>query len=451
MIDGYSLLYFAINIHRKLCGWLAFAMLIGTPRSTSCQVTGPLDVPATVTAFIESIGINSAIDYANTAEYHHPDNLIMAMQYLGTGLLRDHTPDPNDTATWASYIAIAKSGIQFDFLLPGNGNVDLHTNIAHLDAMAMAQPASIVAIEAPNEINGWPIKYLGISDYRLAGVAVQKDLWFAVKSDPILKRMAIYGLTLSDGFRSIYADLVALGNLSQYADFANVHIYGSHGHNVWRNDLPYWLPVQTRAMPGKPVVVTETGYQTDSRRPGTSSVSETVAAKYILNLLFHNFLNGIAKTFLYNLADAPSNDPQRFGLFNADWSPKPAAEAIHNLTTILKHAGLGSRQHKLTYLIDGLPSGGHSLLLVGGDKVFGLVVWREVTIWDAVAAKEITVPTYHTTVEFTANKMNVAVYDPLISTVPIATAHSVKVVSASIVDHPIVIVISPDIFPPKAQ
>ena len=136
------------------------------------------------------------------------------MRYLGISTLRDHIPNPDDAATWASYIAAAKAGIRFDFVLPGSGDVDLQSDIAHLDAMALAQPDSILAIEAPNEINQWPITYKGISDYRVAGAAVQKDLWSAVKSNRLLNKAAIYSVTLSVGLQSIYTDIIELGNLS---------------------------------------------------------------------------------------------------------------------------------------------------------------------------------------------------------------------------------------------
>ena len=281
-------------------------------------------------------------------------------------------------------MTIAQAGVRFDFLIPGNGNVDLTTDVANLHAMAKAQPGSILAIEAPNEINGWPITYDGITDYRAAGAAVQKDLWAAVKADPLLTGSAVYALTLSDGLPSITDDETALGDLAAYVTDGNAHIYGAQGYNVWAYDVPYWLPVQSTPTPGVPMVISETGYQTIPDSPGTDDVSENVAAKYVLNLLLHNSLKGIAATYIYDLADAPSGDPQRYGLFNPDWTPKAAATALHNLTTILRGAGSGPLPGVLNYSLPGLPSSGYSLLL-GGDTAFSLAVWNEVTIWDSTS------------------------------------------------------------------
>ena len=171
---------------------------------------------------------------------------------------------------------------------------------------------------------------------------------------------------------------------------------------------------------------------------GQIASARRLRRRYILNLLLHNSLHGIAKTYLYNLADAPSGDPHRYGQFNADWTPKASATAIHNLTTILRNAGPRSPLRNLEYRLNGLPEGGHSVLL-GGDKAFALVVWNEVTVWDPAAAKDIAASTYTVTVMLRANYRNVAVYDPMTGTTPIVTAASASTVLVRLTDHPLII------------
>ena len=429
---------------RLFTGLCLVALSIAAMRlaSVGCEAAEPQIATTPVDAFINSIGVNSAISFPNTAEYHSPEKLIAAMRYLGIRTLRDHTPDPKNNATWASYIKIAKAQIRFDFLLPTETarSISMLTSLTSTQWHSHSPPVfSRLKHRRDQRMANhlWQIR-----DYRSAAVAIQKDLWSAVKSDPLLRNVAIYGPTLSDGFESIYSDIVALGNLSRYGDFSNAHIYGAHGHNVWDEDMPHWLPIQTRSLPDKPVVITETGYQTGPERPGTDHVSGLVAAKYTLNLLFHNLLEGISKTFIYKLADAPRDDPQTYGLYNADWSPKIAAVAIHNLTTILRHGGLGPLPQNFHYRIHDLPVGSHSLLL-RGDNIFALIVWREVTIWNAADMSDLPTPSYELTMELGAKKANAAVFDPAVDTMPIATAHSVSVISASIADHPIVIAIGP--------
>jgi len=418
--------------------WVAVAAVCGLICSVNQGSTEALHLSGTVQSFVESIGVNTAIDYPNTAEYHNPLKLIAAMHYLGINTLRDHTPDPNDSATWASYMAIAKAGFRFDFLIAGNGNVNISRDIAHLHAMASAQPGSILAIEAPNEINQWPITYHGLTDYRAAGATVQRNLWRAVKSDPLLSKAAVYCLTLSNGLNGIYMDEAVLGDLTSFVDYGNAHIYGSGGHNLWHSDMPYWLPVQATPTPGKPMVLTETGYDTERNAPRTDKVSELVAAKYNINLLLHNFLNGIATTYLYNLADAPSGDAQRYGQFNADWTAKAGAKAIHNLIRILTEAGSGSPAGIPNYSVEGLPSRGHSLLLAG-DQAFALAVWNETTIWDATTAEDIPPSAYILTVELGSPYASVAVYDPMVGTTPIAQYGPTTTVQLHLTDHPLII------------
>ena len=190
------------------------------------------------------------------------------------------------------------------------------------------------------------------------------------RSSPIRR---FYALTLSDGSPSIGGDEKALGDLAPYVTYGNAHIYGANGQNVWTNDMPYWLPIQSTPTPGMPMVISETGYQ-------TTDVSEDVAAKYVLNLLFHNSMAGIVSTYIYDLSDAPSGDPQRYGLFNADWTPKAAATALHNLTTILGGAGPGPLPGSLTYSLTGLPFDPDLRFFLGGDQAFSLAVWNEATI-----------------------------------------------------------------------
>ena len=56
--------------------------------------------------------------------------------------------------------------------------------------------------------------------------------------------------------------------------------------------------------------------------------------------LLDSALHGNAATYLYELVDSHpdttnASPEAHYGLFRQDWSAKPAAVAIHNLTTIL--------------------------------------------------------------------------------------------------------------------
>jgi hypothetical protein len=404
--------------------------------TASCTVLNP--APEGASAFLQNLGINTHLGYGNTPYYGQSQNVISALRYLGINTIRDqppaYTPDPTTTDTYA---AVAAAGVQFDALVVGNGAVDVTDTIAEVAAFQRDYPGSIAAIEGPNEINAWPITYEGITDTYAAGAQVSQDLWTAVQSNPSLQAVPVYALTLSYGITGVAAGEQQLGNLAPYVTYGNAHVYASSS-NVWQENMPYWLPILEQATPGLPAVVTETGYTTTP-----SYVDELSAAKYNLNTFFENALNGIVRTYLYELVDehtsaTDTNVQDHYGEFHNDWTPKAGATAIHNLTTILQSAGSGTASTRLSYSISGLPATGHSFLL-GSGTAFDLAVWIDATVYNPANATDIAAPAYPVTVNLGATFSNVAVYDPMIGTTPIATYSNVSTVSVSVIDHPLIV------------
>ena len=78
-----------------------------------------------------------------------------------------------------------------------------------------------------------------------------------------------------------------------------------------------------------PVITTEIGWQ-------TSQFSETQIAQYVVDATFDGIADGDAGMWFYGLYDDSSGD---WGLFNSDGSPRPAATALHDLTTLLADTG----------------------------------------------------------------------------------------------------------------
>ncbi len=409
----------------------------GSNSGTTSMCTVALPAPEGVSTFVQSLGINTHLAYGRTTYYGQQQSVISALQYLGINTIRDqppgYTPDPTTTA---AYDAVAAAGVRFDALLVGNGPVDITDTIAGTAAFQQAYPGSIAAIEGPNEINAWPITYEGITDTYAAGVQVTQDLSTAVQSNPSLQTVPIYALTLSYGITGVTAGEEELGDLAPYVTYGNAHIYDCC--NVWQGNMLHWLPILKQATPGVPTVITETGYPTTP-----SHVDELTAAKYNLNTLFENALNGIVRTYLYELVDENSsatdtNAEDHFGEFHNDWTPKAGATAIHNLTTVLKSAGSGTASTTLNYSVSGLPAAGHTFLL-GSSTAFDIAVWIDATVYDPTNGVDIPAPAYSVTVNLGATFANVAVYDPMIGTTPIATYSNVSTLSISVVDHPLIV------------
>jgi hypothetical protein len=278
----------------------------------------------------------------------------------------------------------------------------------------------------------------GIPGTYASSVQVTQDLWAGVEGNSSLNTIPAYALTLSNGITGVRGAENQLGDLPPYVTYGNAHIYACCSNNVWQEDMPYWLPIFEQDTPGMPMVITETGYTTV---PG--AVDELSAANYNLNTFVENALNGIVKTYLYELVDINSSATDtkiedHYGEYHNDWTPKTGATAIHKLTTILESAGGGTASSTLTYTISGLPATGHTYLL-GSRTAFDLAVWIDVTVYDPTDAIDIAAPAYPLTVNLGATFANVAVYDPIIGTTPIAAYSNVSTLNLSVTDHPLIV------------
>ena len=92
----------------------------------------------------------------------------------------------------------------------------------------------------------------------------------------------------------------------------------------------------------------------------------------------------------------------------------------------------------MNYNVSGLPATGRTFLL-GSGTAFDLAVWIDATVYNSTNAIDIAAPAYPVTVNLGATFANVAVYDPMVGTTPIATYSNVSTVSISVIDHPLIV------------
>jgi hypothetical protein len=131
-------------------------------------------------------------------------------------------------------------------------------------------------------------------------------------------------------------------------------------------------------------------------------------------------------------------------VFHRDHSPKPVASAIHNLTAILADEGKGTAEPaSLDYTVAAMPVTGHSLLLEKSSGVFDIILWSEPANWDDAAHRAVSVPQTPVTVTMSGTAGNVAVYDPLVGSKPIARARDVNDLVLGLSDHPVIIEVRP--------
>ena len=277
---------------------------------------------------------------------------------------------------------------------------------------------------------------------------MQKALYTDVHADPTLNgnghSTPVLNFSVSPG-----GSYTAYGNVSAYADYTNVHDYGQNGVP------PAWyLQAEingTTDTPGRPAIVTETGDYTNPDH--ASGVSEDVQAKWMPDTLLDDFSNGVSATYLYQLQDGGtdpggSNPELHYGLFHADGTPKLAATAIHNLTSLLADSGTQAQAFApatLQYSVSGLPASGNQKLLEKSDGTFDLVLWAEPQIWNTSTNQENTITPASVTVSLGQIYQSINVYDPLFGTAPVATYTNANAVKVSLTDHPLIISIAPSV------
>jgi hypothetical protein len=422
------------------------------------STTTPAPVPAPTTPavkairvddFLDTMGVNTHISWIGAgSSWANWGNIQTALHYLDIDHVRDGIPFQGWTLPFYQKLA-AEEGVKFNLLtsLDFSKTGSFSSDLTQMAALERSHPGSVETIEGPNEINYWPLSYQGSdTGTNLAlGRDIQKLLYDQVNADPVLKDVEVINLTVG-GLTQQQASV--LGNMSDRADYGAWHTYFGNGDQPWAN-LAHGVEGAKMLAPQDPVMITESGYYTavNDMGWGGGGVTEEVQAKLTLNLFFDAAKMGVERTFLYallddkaNLAEANTID-HSFGLFRGDGTPKQAATAIHNLTSILNDSLNGDTfaTSSLSYDLSGLPSTGQSLLMQKSNGTFELAVWAEPDIWDqptksAIAARETPVSVTLGSIAATIN-----VYDPLKRDTPIATFHDTNKVTVGLTDHPMIV------------
>jgi antitoxin component YwqK of YwqJK toxin-antitoxin module len=416
--------------------------------------TTPDQTILSANSFVGSIGVNSHVGFS-WGGYNNLSLMIDDLKYLGITRLREGLAASPDAQPVLDGLAAA--GYRFDFVvpssLPASGTDGLQQYLVSLEQFQTSHPGSIVALEGLNEANIQHFSYNGSSTIA-AAAQFQSEFFAAINADADLASIPVYNLTLGHNNPGAYSEL---GDLSSSSDYANAHTYISTSSTP-DTSLQNSVDIARASASGRPVVITETGYTTQSDAPYIGA-SETVQAKSILNTLVDAYRDGVSSTYLYELLDRDSsagntNPEANFGLFNADGTPKLAATAIHNLTTILADDGTGGRQPtgSLGYSLDNMPATGASMVLGKSNGAYELVIWAEPRIWDDATDTEIVNPAQNVTVHLGSVHQSIRVYDTLSGTTPIAVYTDVSQFNVPVSDHPMIIEIDgPDTVPPVAD
>jgi hypothetical protein len=390
-------------------------------------------VASAVLGFTDTIGVNTHLDALDTG-YANLTAVMNALAYLGTDLVRDTIDNVNDPAEFAA--VNQDLGITFDFFIsPGSAGFDWQVE------QIEANPALVAYVEGPNE-SDYETQYYDSLSGLPATQAEMQALYASVHGDAQLAGVPV----IQTSFANV-ANFAVYGDQAGTADLANVHLYFGTGNNPGQGAQIGTLIQDAQIVtPGAPTIATEAGYYTMPGDP--SGVSQIVQAKYLLDMLFDDWNDGITATFLFELVDrqpdAGNTTPNdHYGLFNTDWTPKPAAIALHNLMTILADPGTGGvAPGSLSYTLSGMPSTANSTLLEKSDGTFVLALWNDVRLSGPTSQTTITVASVAVTLTLSAPFQSITVYDPLTGTTAVQSFANAQTVQIMVPDHPVLVEIT---------
>lgn len=347
------------------------------------------DVPHTVSAdrFVESAGVNVHLHYDNTLYRTNFPLIKSRLLELGVRHVRDGLEDTAWQGYYQRHNELGDAGIKGTFITDPEQSTELWA------AYPSRVRSSFEAYEAPNEYDK-----SGKSDWAPILTDALKRLR-GLRDVSGLEQFPVYGPSLTTA--SAHA---AIGNVSAYIDYANLHNYFSGRHPETRGwgDNGYgsvdWNLGQAAQYAGaKASVSTETGYQDASS--ATDPVPQAIAGRYMPRLLLEHFRLGIVRTFVYELCDFPRSGG--YGLLNPDGSPKPSFTAVKGLLNVLADPGAPFAVQNLAYTLVGGTDDVRHMTFQKRDGTYYLALWLAVPSWDPTTRKFIAVEPRSVTVSFT--------------------------------------------------
>ena len=343
--------------------------------------------------FVDSVGINLHLTWGGTLYYTNFSLIQSSLLGLGIRHVRDGLTDTTWQTYYDQYNQLGAAGIHGTFI------AEVGQTAALLESWPSRVSSSFEGFEGPSEydISGdqaWPAHL----------AAFLPVLYNAAKHVNGGGVFPVYGPSLVNPTGASYA---ALGNVSEYYDYGNLHNYfggrnpgtggwGANGYGsiVW--NLAQIVPYTS----GKPIVTTETGYDNDLPLPGT--VPQVVSGRYAPRMLMEQYLGGLRRTYIYQLCDISLPGYQQlFGLLNLDGSPKPAYTAVAGLMNLLSDPGPAFTPTPLDVTLAGKTGHVQQMIFQKRNGTYYVALWLEDPSFNNNTYQMITVYPQNITVQVT--------------------------------------------------
>lgn len=364
-------------------------------------------------AICDNYMINTKIFYAQ-AVYKHTDAVMDLLKELGVRVIRERVTTGSSLGTQNQLRAmprLARRGIKWhgtvgnlsDWPEAQRANREVMDFLATRYAPRMDGDLSALmhSFGGCNEVEG-PINNGQVDpDWPRHARKMQRALWEQAKSNPRTRNIAIAGPSTRTDFTSKKA--AKLGDLSQWSDIGNAHLYNK-GTSPTRG-IDDHLKIMRPVFPGiKPYIFTETGYNNSPQDNRNRTVPEFASAIYAVRGIF-DFFQRHAMYGRFELLDDPdridyssqasinrtAEIQAHFGLVAMTkgsvraatpdtWRKKPEFHAIKNLLRLLSDEGPRFRPDPLRMSISGGGRDLRRMLLQKRDGRHYLALWRDVQV-----------------------------------------------------------------------
>jgi hypothetical protein len=259
----------------------------------------------------------------------------------------------------------------------------------------------------------------------------QQTLYAWANANPTYDRPVLGPSVTSCGAAS------TIGDLSPWFDYMNQHPYPGDNTPKWSVDfnVPCNAPMNAQR---KPIMATETGYQTNFSVTYHPPVSEAADAKYVPRMYLVNFNAGWPRSFDYELLD---HSPVGFGFIRTDGTWKPSLTALSRLLKLVADSGAAYTPGRLAYTLSGDLTNVHRTLLQKRDGRFYLALWQEVKSFDGGSDQMITISPRPLTLTL-GSAATMRVYRPNQSATAIQQVSGATSISLSVPDEVLVVEIT---------
>lgn len=388
----------------------ALALLGGQTASAASQEYVPA---SSAHSLGDTLGVNVRLTYIDTTGYKDLRAIESRLRELGVRYVNDSLC-PTCEYQIDSLRRLAASGIRANLGVGSlsGGLASIAPRLAVVRTRLRNSIASFASVNEP-DISGY-------SDWIGRTRAYQAELYRQVNADPFLRQFPVLAPALVN--RSSRA---ALGDLTPYVDRGNLHPYPG-GTPPLRN-LPDERLLASIVSGAKPLQITEVGYHNDLAFAGSHRpANEHVTAIYTPRLLLEAFRNGIERTYFYTLVDlwSPADavthgippSENSFGLLRYDLSRKPSFIALRNLLRVIDaDSAPVANPGGLSLGIEGAGPDVRRLLFRSADGSYALALWRDVSIWDWTALRELSPAPDHVVVDLGQPVTLARRFDPVVT------------------------------------